>query len=213
MGLPNSLKRWFLKHLLKALDYEKYLIRQERVIPAVLRQGAHLFEESTIENLSAQRESIILGENTLLRGRLVVFPHGGRIALGAWCYVGARTEIWSMASITIGDRVLISHDVNIIDNSGHSRNAAERHLHFKQIATSGHPKAWSELQGVIARPIVIEDDVWINCGVIILQGVRIGARSIIAAGSIVTHDIPPDTLYRCAVTPVLTSLSGVGANV
>ena len=42
--------------------------------------------------------------------------------------------------------------------------------------------------------MTIEDDVWLCANVTVLKGVTIGARSIIAAGSIVTHDVPPDTL-------------------
>ena len=45
-----------------------------------------------------------------------------------------------------------------------------------------------------ARPIRIGDDVWIGGGAIVLPGVTIGDRSVIAAGSVVTRDVPPDTL-------------------
>jgi maltose O-acetyltransferase len=41
------------------------------------------------------------------------------------------------------------------------------------------------------RPIVIEDDVWIGAGVVILPGRRIGTGSIVGAGSVVAHDVPP----------------------
>nr|WP_287220247.1 DapH/DapD/GlmU-related protein [Mesorhizobium sp.] len=43
-------------------------------------------------------------------------------------------------------------------------------------------------------PVRIGDDVWLSAGVIVLKGTSIGARSVIAAGSVVTKDIPPDTL-------------------
>jgi acetyltransferase-like isoleucine patch superfamily enzyme len=210
----NSFKRWLLRRLIKALDDERHLVGKEQEpqkkleILAVMGDGAKFASGSVLENLALKKEAITLGANSLVLGRVLVFPNGGRITIGSWCYVGARSEIWSMASITIGDRVLISHDVNILDNSGHSKNPTERHAHFQQIASVGHPPTWEEIPGVTAKPIVIEDDVWINCGAIILQGVRIGARSIIAAGAIVTKDVPPDTLYRCAVTPVMKTLGG-----
>jgi acetyltransferase-like isoleucine patch superfamily enzyme len=44
------------------------------------------------------------------------------------------------------------------------------------------------------KPIVIEDNVWIGCNVIILKGVTIGAGSIVAAGSIVTKNVPADSI-------------------
>ena len=43
-------------------------------------------------------------------------------------------------------------------------------------------------------PIVVEDDVLIGANCIILKGVRIGARSVVGAGSVVTRDVPPDTV-------------------
>jgi maltose O-acetyltransferase len=102
--------------------------------------------------------------------------------------------------------VLISHDVNIHDGASHSLNAAERHQHYQSIRTRGHPSNPAELPGLHNAPIIIEDDVWISFGVTILKGVRIGAESVIAAGALVTHDVPPRTLYRCEVRPLMTPL-------
>ena len=49
-------------------------------------------------------------------------------------------------------------------------------------------------QGITTRQIVIEDDVWIGTNATVLAGVRIGSHSVIAAGAVVTHDIPPHSL-------------------
>lgn len=173
---------------------------------AHLHPTAVLEPEAIVENLQARREAIIVGANSHIRGRLLVYAHGGRIRIGRWCYVGVRSEIWSMASITIGNRVLISHDVNVHDGTAHSLDAAERHAHFRRIVEEGHPCASDEIPGVRAAPVVIEDDVWISFGVTILSGVRIGAGSVIAAGAMVTGDVPPGMLLRCQVTPVLRPL-------
>ena len=64
--------------------------------------------------------------------------------------------------IKVGDRVLISHDVNIHDGTAHSLDASERHRHFKHILENGHPLSQGEMPGVLSSPIVIEDDVWIS---------------------------------------------------
>ena len=48
---------------------------------------------------------------------------------------------------------------------------------------------------IITLPVVIEDNVWIGAGCIILKGVRIGRNAVIGAGSLVTHDVPHDTVY------------------
>lgn len=43
-------------------------------------------------------------------------------------------------------------------------------------------------------PIIIEDDVWLGGGVVVCPGVRIGKRSIVAAGSVVIRDVPSDCM-------------------
>lgn len=90
--------------------------------------------------------------------------------------------IWSNISITIGDRVKIGADTIIMDTDAHNLNFLER----RNDKTDG-PKAKN-------KPIIIEDDVLIGTRCIILKGVHIGARSIIGSGSIVTKDIPSDSI-------------------
>ncbi len=173
---------------------------------ATLAENAVLSPEAVIENFAGGRDRIRLGNRTYSRARFITYGHGGRIIVGDWCYIGTRTEIWSMNSISIGNRVLISHDVNIHDGSGHSLNAIERHNHFRHIIEKGHPQDPKDLPGLISEPIVIEDDVWISFGATILRGVRIGAGSVIAAGAIVTKDVPPGVLYQCQVSSKITPL-------
>lgn len=172
-----------------------------------LGDGSKIGPEAVIENIHGRPEFIVIGKNSYCRGRLLTYGHGGQILIGDWCYVGVRTEIWSMNLIKIGNRVLIAHDVNIHDGTGHSFDPAERHAHFRAIMTSGHPTSRSCLPGVYSSPVIIEDDVWISFGVTILRGVRIGAGSIIAAGSIVTSDVPAGVLYRNDISPITQPLS------
>lgn len=190
--------------LYNALEDHKYRLKAKL---CMLEPGAVLSPESAVENIFGDPSRIRVGANSYVRARLLTYGHGGIISIGQWCYLGIRTEIWSMESIHIGDRVLISHDVNIHDGTAHSTNAEERHDHFRAIMTRGHPQTQEELPGVYSAPVIIEDDVWISFGVSILKGVRIGAGSVVAAGSIVTQDIPPGMFYRCQTTPVMTPLS------
>lgn len=192
-----------------ALKFENFNCIQRRAIfgySAAIGQHSDISVEGRIENNSGCRQSVTIGNHSYIRGRLLTYAHGGKIRIGDWCYIGVRSEIWSMDSITIGDRVLIAHDVNIHDGTGHSLDPIARHLHFKQIIEHGHPNSWDEVPGISAAPIIIEDDVWISFGVTILKGVRIGKGSVIAADSMVTTDVPPYSLYMCKVQPVITPL-------
>lgn len=174
---------------------------------ATIDPSSTIGAEGAIENTLGDPARVRVGKNCYLRGRLLTYGHGGDISIGDWVYMGVRTELWSMNSISVGNRVLISHDVNIHDGTAHSSDAAERHEHFRNILTKGHPRTPEEVPGVLSAPIVIEDDAWISFAVSILRGVRIGAGSVIAAGSVVTKDVPPGVLYRCKVEPIITPLS------
>ena len=200
----RRLKLRMLYKLAENLDF----IREQRDRPQGLRLGAmaKLKPGAVVENFAGDEDRVTIGARSVVYGRLLTYGHGGRISVGEDCFVGLRTEIWSMDSITIGNRVLVSHDVNIHDGTAHSLDPEERATHFQHMMTRGHPRTWSGMPGVQAAPIVIEDDVWISFGVTILKGVRIGAGSVIAAGSMVTRDVPPGMLYRCEFKPIVTPL-------
>jgi len=173
---------------------------------ASLAAGAVIGPEGIVQNPRHKRDDVFIGAHSRIRGRLLTYGPRGRIEIGQWCYVGPRSEIWSMDSITIGDRVLVAHDVNIHDGTAHSLDPQERTEQFRHIVAKGYPRSESASPGVRSAPVVIEDDAWISFGVTILKGVRIGAGSVIAAGSIVTRDVPPGVLYRCEFKPVLSPL-------
>ncbi len=194
--------------LLKVISRSEYLKanRLKPVTMADVHANAHLYEECIIENQQSNSQAIQIGSWSHIAGKLMVFPHGGKISIGEYCYVGHRSEIWSSSEIIIGDRVLIAHNVNIIDSSSHSFHPLDRHEHFVRIIRTGHPSEAEYLPGIVSAPIFIEDDVWISFGVSVLRGVRIGARSIIAANSIVTKDVPPDVFYKNKFEPIIIPL-------
>jgi acetyltransferase-like isoleucine patch superfamily enzyme len=154
--------------------------------------GVSLTETSRVVNLRGDRSLVRIGERSVIAGELLVFPHGGSIDIGEWCFVGEGSRIWSANSVQIGQRVLISHGVNVHDCDSHPKDHAERFRHYQDLLLHGHPQV---LENVPNAPVVIEDDVWIGFNSMVLKGVRIGARSIIAAGSIVTADVPADSLF------------------
>jgi acetyltransferase-like isoleucine patch superfamily enzyme len=158
---------------------------------ATIQQNVKFLRSAQIYNIRGIREAIEVRSHTIVGGHLLTFKHGGQITIGEWCYVGENTRIWSASTVKIGNRVLISHDVNIHDTNSHSLDPVERHEHFVAISTVGHPEVVPNLQ---SAPVIIEDDVWIGCNSVILKGVTLGEASIIAAGSVVTKDVPKRTL-------------------
>ena len=60
----------------------------------------------------------------------------------------------------------------------------------------------------IGKPIVIEKNVWIAAGAIIIGGITVGENSVVAAGSVVTEDIPPNTLAGGNPARIIRSIDG-----
>jgi acetyltransferase-like isoleucine patch superfamily enzyme len=165
--------------------------------------AARFYRTSSISNPRKNKNLIRIGCNTHFRGEIFLFNHDGEISIGEFCYIGEGTKIWSARKISIGNRVLIAHNVNIFDNNSHPINYKERRQHFLNIINSGHPNT-IDLQ---EKEIIIEDDVWIGFNSTILKGVRVGEGSIIAASSLVTNDVPPFTLVAGHPAKVIKTLS------
>jgi acetyltransferase-like isoleucine patch superfamily enzyme len=91
-------------------------------------------------------------------------------------------------SIKIGKRVILSYNVTIADCDFHPRDPELR----KQDAVAHTPAGdRSKRLPLVSHPVVIEDDVWVGIGAIVLKGAHVGAGARIAAGAVVTADVPP----------------------
>ena len=121
-------------------------------------------------------------------GRGVFLWAKHNIVIGDNFYIGKHSII--ECDVEIGNNVIIANKVSLAGRYDH---------HFQQIgiptrlATQIRDKDynWKGLN----HKIIIEDDVWIGVGCIILSGVKIGIGSILAAGSVLTRDMEPHTIY------------------
>jgi acetyltransferase-like isoleucine patch superfamily enzyme len=90
--------------------------------------------------------------------------------------------------IVVGARVVLSYQVVVADSDFHPRSAELR----RQDATASAPGGdLSQRPPLETAPVIIEDDVWVGVGAMILKGVRIGAGARVGAGSVVSRDVPP----------------------
>lgn len=203
----HFLKTILIKILNKLLSSEAihekldYSIINKRLIEAkinncinqvIIGEGSRFYEQARVFNFQSNKEKIKITNGTHIRGELLLFPFGGEIVIGDNCYIGEYTRIWSAESIKIGNNVLISHNVNIMDTNSHELNYLERAEGYKKMLQEGHPKVKPNVK---TAPIIIEDYVWINFNVVISKGVTIGKGAIIAANSVVNTDVPPFTLF------------------
>lgn len=91
------------------------------------------------------------------------------------------TSIYAASKIVIGDYCNFGGNVFIWDTDFHPLDYAERRVH--------------NAEKIKSSPVIIGDDVFVGANSIILKGVKIGTRSIIGAGSVVTKDIPADEIW------------------
>jgi acetyltransferase-like isoleucine patch superfamily enzyme len=136
-------------------------------------------------------EKIEIGSYSGIMGQLMILTAGGRIKLGHHCSVGLGTRIWAQSSIQIGNYVLIAHLVDIHDSNAHSLDPIVRRQDPTMVFEKESPMDFGSVE---TKPVRIEDDVWIGFKSSIMKGVTIGTGAVIAAGSVVTKDVPPHTL-------------------
>ena len=100
---------------------------------------------------------------------------GANTRVGRNVFVNQNCTFYDLGGLDIADDVMIGPNVSLI-TSGHPLQPSRRH------------------SSVVAKPIVIERNVWIAAGATIIGGVTIGENSVVAAGSVVTRDVPANTL-------------------
>jgi acetyltransferase-like isoleucine patch superfamily enzyme len=128
----------------------------------------------------ASNSSIYIGDNNIIsESTLSILDDSSTIKLGMKGYIGGARFfcIGKQNQILIGNNFLISDNVELWNGDGHSL-----------IDNISKIKINEE------KPIQISDNVWIGTGVMILKGVQIFENSIIAAKSIVTKDVPANTM-------------------
>jgi len=169
-----------------------------------LSSGAKISSTARIRNIRGLTSAIKVGDHSFIAGELLTFAHGGQIEIGQWCFIGEGARLWSASRIRVGDRVLISHNVNIFDSLTHPLDAGQRHEQFRAIMLQGHPRKID----LGERPVEIGDDVWIGANSCILRGVSVGAGSVVGAASVVTHDIPAACIYAGNPAKFVREVSG-----
>ncbi|MFV8343509.1 sugar O-acetyltransferase [Flavobacterium sp. XS2P39] len=113
--------------------------------------------------------------------------YGENISVGKNVFVNHACTFMDRGGITIEDNVLIGPKVNLI--------------------TTNHPINPAERRATISQPIVIKKGAWIGVGATILPGVTVGENSIVAAGAVVSKDVPDNTIVGGIPAKVIKSIT------
>ncbi|HEX2536054.1 MAG TPA: DapH/DapD/GlmU-related protein, partial [Chitinophagaceae bacterium] len=109
----------------------------------------------------------------------MVFPpfqvnYGKNTRIGKNVFINFDCTFLDLGGITIEDNVMLGPKVSLL--------------------TEGHPVAANERQTLTTGNILIQKGAWIGAGAIILQGVTIGEHAVVAAGAVVSKDVPAHTI-------------------
>lgn len=117
-----------------------------------------------------------LGERSVVESFCCINNAVGDVSIGDHTRIGLHSTL--IGPVRIGSHVNLAQGITV---SALNHNFADRTKRIDE-------------QGVSTDEIVIEDDVWIGANAVILAGVHIGRHSVVAAGAVVTRDIPPGSL-------------------
>lgn len=174
----------------KAESYKRY-------ISTFIEIGnSFLFDTFRLANSTQpakNRKVVKIGNDTIIGCSILLESDIAEIVVGNNNWIGA-SNISCKTKVTIEDNVFISWGCYISDHDSHSINYLDREQDLKlQLANfkSGMPLLTDKNWDVVnSKPIKICSNSWIGMNCIILKGVTIGEGAIVAAGSVVTKDVP-----------------------
>lgn len=164
---------------------DEELVRLRRRAFRLVEQFNRLQKEDTAD----QREILLallggIGENVTFRAA-VRFDYGCNTYIGDNCYFNFNSVFLDCAPIHIGSNVMAGSGASFF-TALHPLLAEERNVRTDETGRRYNLE--------YAKPITVEDDVWLGGGVIVNGGVTIGRGAVIGSGSVVTRDIPPGVL-------------------
>jgi len=128
-----------------------------------------------------------IGDGSIIDGTIFFDRDDAKVIIGSNSYVNG--SIISAEEIEIGNDVLIAWGCHIVDHNSHALLSVNRARDVKDWYNG--QKDWSKVK---RKRVHISDKAWIGFNSIILKGVTIGEGAVVAAGSVVTKDVPPYTI-------------------
>jgi acetyltransferase-like isoleucine patch superfamily enzyme len=117
-----------------------------------------------------------LGKRSVVESFSCINNAVGDVVIGDYTRIGIHNTI--IGPVTIGSHVNLAQGITVTALNHNFENTNER----------------IDLQGVTTKQVVINDDVWIGANAVILPGVTIGRHAVVAAGAVVTTDVPENTV-------------------
>jgi maltose O-acetyltransferase len=186
----EPLKTGFWQRVLRVSRDEVVDLQPARLCGAALSALLPQLSFNYLRTTIWRSAGVVIGERARIMGRLELCGRGSNdlLRIGAGTFITGPLRIDLHARVTIGERVHIGQDVMLLTVDHEIGSAEER------------------CAEVIASPIEIGDGAWLSSRCLILPGVTVGAGAIVAAGAVVTRDVPENTLVAGVPARVVRSL-------
>jgi len=160
----------------------------QEIVSRTIRLSAAL-NAATDTGQIRERLSEIIGSQ--LDETTIIFPpfytnFGRFIQIGKNVFINHACSFLDMGGITIEDHVLIGPKVNLV--------------------TENHPLTPADRRALISKPILVKRNAWIGAAATILPGVTIGENAVVAAGAVVTTDVPDNTIVAGVPAKIIKSI-------
>ena len=144
--------------------------------PLYQHRGRHSVIHRSVRMDTPPYRKFRLGDHSVIESFACINNAVGDVIIGDHTRVGLHNTV--IGPVTIGNHVNLAQGITV---TALNHNFVD-------------PEKRIDEQGVNTTPVIIEDDVWIGANAVVLPGVRIGNHSVIAAGAVVTKDVPPHSI-------------------
>jgi acetyltransferase-like isoleucine patch superfamily enzyme len=148
-----------------------------------------------------------IGADAAIRG-IIRCEGQGRIVIGDRVHIGDGVIVSARAEIGIGAETLVAHGVQLFDNDTHPIDPEARAAHFASMLKLGPKGRTPDEFEVASRPVRIGRRCWLGLSSVVMKGVNIGDEAIVAAGAVVTADVPARRIVAGNPARVVRSLDG-----
>lgn len=144
--------------------------------PLYQHRGKHSMIHGSVRMDTPPYRKFSLGDYSVIESFCCINNAVGDVMIGNHTRIGLHNTV--IGPVTIGNHVNLAQSITVTALNHNFENPDKR----------------IDEQGISTNPVTIEDDVWIGANAVVLPGVTIGNHSVVAAGAVVTKNVPPHSL-------------------
>ena len=156
--------------------------------PLYQHRGRHAIIHHSVRMDTPPYRKFWLGDYSVVESFACINNAVGDVIIGDHTRIGLHNTI--IGPVTIGSHVNLAQGITITALN-HNFDDLEKRI---------------DQQGISTKEVVLEDDIWVGANAVILPGVTIGTHAVVAAGAIVTKDVPPHSLVAGVPAKVIRQL-------